>query len=125
LGVEGAKMSSQNREENILHQTKLGFNVQAFLDERDQTDTRRVKRSLILQGYPHQYSFYGQVEDRDGEKHYKRIEVFSNTELGKTRLLELKEYFEEELPEYEYSLWAYNHDRLGVQLVKGYGPAVY
>ena len=114
-------MSITDREafKNQLFLTE--FNAKAIIHEQDQTDSRRVKRDLIKEGYDKQTSLYYALTDQEtGTSRRVRIEILSDKLLEQKALLYILNFFQNVLTKAAYSIWIYDSHRMALSLEKEY-----
>lgn len=88
----------------------------------DLPESRRVKRTWIKRGYPHQASFYGVISEKENEdSQFRRIEVLSNTPYTQQIIESLYHWFEAFIVPVSYSIWIYNKNKRGIALVGKFG----
>lgn len=99
----------------------FNFDVEALIAESDRHASKRVKREWLKKGYSYQMSLYGAVYNEDEDKFTaRRIEILSDYPWIPRTLKAVADGFNEYMPHFRYSIWAFSHSALNLKLIGGY-----
>lgn len=74
----------------------------------ERLEAKKLKRTLTLEGFKFQLSFYGIAINKDtNESGYRRIEVFIDAKPTEETFIQLREFFAEFIPAKIYSIFTY------------------